>query len=79
MAIDTLIEDSDNYYYVDVNGVMASNQWVASDNAERIDNTDGNAFNDGVYYFGGEDDGAMTTGWLLTDVTYNEATNDDYK
>ena len=76
MAIDTLIEDSDNYYYVDVNGVMASNQWVASDNAERIDNTDGNAFNDGVYYFGGEDDGAMTVGWLQMDITYDEATND---
>ena len=29
MAIDTLIEDGDNYYYVDINGVMASNQWVA--------------------------------------------------
>ena len=76
MAIDTLIEDGDNYYYVDVNGVMASNQWVASDNAERIDNTDGNAFNDGVYYFGGEDDGAMTVGWLQMDITYDEATND---
>lgn len=50
--------------------------WVAADNAERIDNTDGDAFKDGVYYFGGEDDGAMTTGWLLMDVTYDEATSD---
>ena len=50
--------------------------WVAADNAERIDNTDGDAFKDGVYYFGGEDDGAMTTGWLLMDITYDEATND---
>ena len=53
--------------------------WVSSDNAERIDNTDDDAFKDGVYYFGGEDDGAMTTGWLLIDVSYDEATNDDYK
>ena len=50
--------------------------WVAADNAERIDNSDGDAFKDGVYYFGGEDDGAMTTGWLLMDITYDEATND---
>ena len=50
--------------------------WVAADNAERIDDTDGDAFKDGVYYFGGEDDGAMTTGWLLMDITYDEATSD---
>ena len=30
----TLIEDGDNYYYVDINGVMASNQWVAIDNED---------------------------------------------
>ena len=53
--------------------------WVDENSAERIDNTDGDAFKEATYYFGGEDDGAMTTGWLLTDVTYNEATNDDYK
>ena len=53
--------------------------WVAADNAERIDDTDGDAFKDGDYYFGGEDDGAMTTGWLLMDITYDEATNDDYE
>ena len=50
--------------------------WVAADNAERIDDTDGDAFKDGDYYFGGEDDGAMTTGWLLMDITYDEATSD---
>ena len=48
--------------------------WVAEDNAERIDNTDGDGFKEGDYYFGGEDDGAMTTGWLQMDVTYDEAT-----
>ena len=53
--------------------------WVAEDNAERIDNTDNDAFKDADYYFGDEDDGAMTTGWLLVDITYDEATNDDYK
>ena len=50
--------------------------WVAEDNAERIDNTDGDGFKEGDYYFGGEDDGAMTVGWLQMDITYDEATND---
>ena len=50
--------------------------WVKSDDASRIDDTDGDAFKDGDYYFGGEDDGAMTTGWQLMDITYNEATSD---
>ena len=50
--------------------------WVAADNAERIDNTDGDGFKEGDYYFGGEDDGAMTVGWLQMDITYDEATND---
>ena len=135
MAVDQLIEDGDNYYYVDVNGVMAANQWVAIDNEdagqddepehywyyfqangkamknttnkvalktingkkytfddegkmlygwvndqnEHQDNTDGDAFKSADYYFGDENDGAMTTGWLLTDVTYSEATEDNYK
>ena len=38
--------------------------WVSEDDAERLDNTDGDAFLDGDYYFGDSDDGAMTTGWL---------------
>ena len=50
--------------------------WVKSDDASRIDNSDNDAFKEADYYFGGEDDGAMTTGWLLVDVTYDEATND---
>ena len=50
--------------------------WVNADNAERIDNTDGDGFKEGDYYFGGEDDGAMTVGWLQMDITYEEATND---
>ena len=54
--------------------------WVDENTAERIDNTDGDAFTqDATYYFGGEDDGAMTTGWLLIDVTYDAATEDSYK
>ena len=52
--------------------------WVADDNAEHIDNTDGDAFKEGDYYFGDSDDGAMTVGWLQLDVTYEEATDDDY-
>ena len=47
--------------------------WVAADNAERVDDTDGDAFKEGDYYFGGEDDGAMTTGWLLMDITCSTA------
>ena len=53
--------------------------WVASDNAERIDKTDGDAFKEGDYYFGGEDDGAMTVGWLQMDITYDDATSESYK
>ena len=136
MAIDQLIEDDDDYYYVDINGVIATNQWVAienedageddepennwyyfqangkaltngdndnvslktingkkyafddegkmlwgwvaDDNAEHIDNTDGDAFKEGDYYFGDSDDGAMTVGWIQLDITYEEATDDDY-
>ena len=53
--------------------------WVDEDSAERVDDTDGDGFKEGTYYFGGEDDGAMTVGWLQLDVTYDEATNDEYK
>ncbi|MFQ8729168.1 MAG: argininosuccinate lyase [Enterocloster bolteae] len=53
--------------------------WVDADSAERIDNTDGEGFKDGDYYFGSEDDGAMTVGWLQIDITYSEATEEDYK
>ena len=52
--------------------------WV-NDQNEHQDNTDGDAFKSADYYFGDENDGAMTTGWLLTDVTYSEATDDNYK
>ena len=52
--------------------------WV-NDQNEYQDNTDGDAFKSADYYFGDENDGAMTTGWLLTDVTYSEATDDNYK
>ena len=51
--------------------------WVDENSAERVDDTDGDAFKEGTYYFGGEDDGAMTVGWLQLDVTYDEATNCD--
>jgi len=53
--------------------------WVDDASAERLDNTDGGGFKDADYYFGGEDDGAMTTGWLQIDITYDEAINNDYK
>ena len=50
--------------------------WVNADSAEHIDNTDGDAFKEGDYYFGSADDGAMTVGWLQMDITYEEATSD---
>ena len=44
--------------------------WVSEDDAERLDNTDGDAFLDGDYYFGDSDDGAMIAEWSLdTDET----------
>ena len=52
--------------------------WVDEDDAERLDNSDGDAFLDGDYYFGGQDDGAMTVGWLQLDITYDDATSDNY-
>ena len=52
--------------------------WVKEDEAEHLDNTDGDAFMDGDYYFGGPDDGAMTVGWLQTDITYDGAEDEHY-
>ena len=37
MAVDQLIEDDGDYYYVDINGVMAANQWVAIENEDAGD------------------------------------------
>ena len=51
--------------------------WVSEDDAEHIDNTDGDAFETGVYYFGDSDDGAMTVGWIQLDITYDGITDDD--
>ena len=48
------------------------------DTAERVDDTDGEAFVDADYYFGGEDDGAMTVGWLQLDITYTDVDNSVY-
>ena len=53
--------------------------WVKEDEPERRSNVDGDAFEDGDYYFGGPDDGAMTVGWLQIDITYDDATEPDYK
>lgn len=59
-------------YAFDSDGKMLYG-WVDKDSAERLDNTSGDAFKEGDYYFGGEDDGAMTVGWLQTDITFDEA------
>lgn len=62
-------------YAFDTEGKMLYG-WVDKNSAERLDNTQGDAFLQGDYYFGGQDDGAMTVGWLQTDITYADATND---
>ena len=51
--------------------------WVSEDDAEHLENTDGNAFMDGMYYFGDSDDGAMTTGWIQLDITYDNVTDSE--
>ena len=61
--------------------IMEGNQelkaWAAiARYMESFDDTDGDGFKEGDYYFGGEDDGAMTVGWLQMDITYDEATSD---
>ncbi len=54
--------------------------WVKEDDPTHIDNTEGDGFKEGDYYFGASDDGAMTVGWIQLDITYDEAeSNDDYK
>ncbi|RJW46160.1 argininosuccinate lyase [Clostridiales bacterium TF09-2AC] len=62
-------------YAFDEDGKMLYG-WVSKDNAERVDDSDGDGFKEGDYYFGSEDDGAMTVGWLQMDITYDEATED---
>ena len=126
-----LVEDDDNTYYVDANGVMVRNQWVAIENEDageedepdnywyyfqangkaykRSDNASSGAINakvingkkyafdtdgkmlygwvvDGerqtdddawkdpdAYYFGDENDGAMSIGWRLISITDDDA------
>ena len=130
MAVDMLIEDDDNYYYVNENGAMVTNQWVAIENEDageedepdnywyyfqangkaykRSDSvssdainakvingkkyafdtdgkmlygwvkdgerqTDDDAWKDAEYYFGDENDGAMSIGWRLISITDDDA------
>ena len=136
LSTETLVEDdNDNYYYVDANGAMVKNAWVAIENEDAGDdnepdqwwyyfgangkaykgsdssttvslktingkkyafnsdaqmlygwidaddatiiNDDEDAWQRGDYYFGDSDDGAMTVGWLLLDITDNDASSDD--
>ena len=124
-----LVEDDDDYYYVDANGVMVTNQWVAIENEDageedepdhywyyfqangkaytRSDNasedsvsaktingkkyafdeegrmlygwvsggerqTDDDAWKESLYYFGDEDDGAMSLGWRQISIVDDE-------
>lgn len=48
MAVDKLIEDGDNTYYVDSNGAMAANTWVKVMNEEQDDEDDPAEYN---YYY----------------------------
>ena len=46
--------------------------WIKTDD-QSIYNDDDDAWQEAEYYFGDQDDGAMTTGWLLTDITDENA------
>ena len=48
MALDKLIEDDDNTYYVDANGAMVSNTWVKVVNEDQDDDDDPAEYN---YYY----------------------------
>ncbi len=48
MAVDKLVEDSDDIYYVDSNGVMVRNTWVRIVNEEQDDDDDPAEYN---YYY----------------------------
>lgn len=63
-------------YAFDADGKMLYG-WVNKEDANRIDNSNGDAFLTGDYYFGDANDGAMTSGWLQTDITYSDAANKD--
>lgn len=49
--------------------------WVDRDDAERITGDD--AWQEGDYYFGDENDGSMTTGWLQLDIVDENANDTD--
>ena len=131
MAIDKLVEDGEDTYYVDSNGVMVRNTWVKVVNEDQDDESDpaeyiyyymqGNGkayktksdstqfktidgkryafdedgkmlygwinethervdaenwYDEGVYYLGQWDDGAMKTGWQKIYVIENEGDDD---
>ncbi len=131
MAIDKLVEDGEETYYVDSNGVMVRNTWVKVVNEDQDDESDpaeyiyyymqGNGkayktksdstqfktidgkryafdedgkmlygwinethervdaenwYDEGVYYLGQWDDGAMKTGWQKIYVIENEGDDD---
>ena len=52
---------------------------VNDDNVKKLNELEmciRDSFKTGDYYFGDENDGAMTVGWLQMDITYDEATSD---
>lgn len=46
--------------------------WV-SDSGEMVNSDDENEWQQGTYYFGDENDGAMTVGWKLISITANDS------
>ena len=48
MAVDTLVDDDGDIYYVDANGVMARNTWIKVINEEQDDDSDPAEYN---YYY----------------------------
>lgn len=51
MAVSQLVEDNDNYYYVDESGVMVRNQWRELENDDPQDDDE----SDTVWYYFGAD------------------------
>ncbi len=72
MATDKLIEDDDNTYYVDTNGVMVTNTWVMVVNEDQDDDDDPAEYN--YYYMGSNGKAYKQTGDSISKKTINGKT-----
>lgn len=79
-------DGEENWYYFTQTGTMASDGWKTINNKKYHFDSDGSMdhgwFDDGQYYLGGPDDGAMKTGWAYmegpTDSEYENEENSYY-